>query len=69
MTGFDKYLMEMNKQLPVINAISFDDNTGKTYSPDDVSEYDEKLEEYSIVQYNGLIDIKNRINEFYTLKK
>lgn len=68
MTGFDKYLMDMCKQLPVVNAICYNDAEGKIYNPDDTSEYDGKLNEYSILQYNGLIDNKKRDEEFFELR-
>lgn len=69
MTGFDKYLLDLKKDLPVISAICYEDNEGRIYDPSDPSEYDEKLNEYACIQYNGLIDTDNRISDFFYCKK
>ena len=68
MTGFDKYLMDLHTQLPKISAISYQDAAGGIYDPAEPSQYDEKLNEYGIIQYNGLIDKKNRVEDFFRLK-
>lgn len=68
LTGFDKYLLDLYKDLPVINAICYEDAEGKVYDPSEGSKYDEKLNEYEQIQYNGLIDHRNRVNEFFELK-
>ena len=68
MTGFDKYLMDMYNELPVINAICSKDAAGNIYAPDDSTEFDKRLNEYEQIQYNGLIDYRNRVDEFFNLK-
>ena len=68
MTGFDKYLMDMYNELPVINAICSKDAAGNLYAPDDQTEFDKRLNEYEQIQYNGLIDYRNRVDEFFYLK-
>ena len=69
LTGFDKYLLDLHAQLPVITAIDYQDAAGNIYETDEVSDYSEKLNEYGIVQYNGLMDNKNRVNSFFELKQ
>ena len=69
LTGFDKYLLEMHEELPVLSAISFHDSEGNIYDPAQTSAYDDKLSEYSIIQYNGLIDNRNRISDFFECKQ
>lgn len=68
MTGFDKYLMDMYNELPVINAVCSKDTAGNIYAPDDQTEFDKRLNEYEQIQYNGLIDYRNRVDEFFNLK-
>lgn len=68
MTGFDKYLMDLYKELPVINAICYEDAEGNIYDPSEPSKFDDILNEYEQIQYNGLIDNKNRVEGFFNLK-
>lgn len=69
MTGFDKYLLDMYQELPVIDAICYQDSEGNVYDPEEESALDEKIKEYQRVQYNGLIDFSGRVEEFFTLKQ
>jgi hypothetical protein len=69
LTGFDKYLLDLRSELPVVNAIDYKDNDGKIYDSDEKTEYTEKIDEYSRIQYNGMMDGKNRVNEFFELSK
>ena len=68
MTGYDKYLMDLRKDVPVISDICYKDSTGKMYKPDEETAVSPKIEEYKKLQYNGLIDGKNRLSEFFYLK-
>ncbi len=68
MTGFDKYLLDLHEELPVINAICYEDAEGNIYDPSESSNFDERLNEYGKIQYNGLIDYKNRVDNFFNLK-
>jgi hypothetical protein len=69
MTGFDKYLLDLHKELPVINAICYEDAERNIYDPSEPSKFDERLNEYEQIQYNGLIDYKNRVDSFFNLKQ
>ena len=68
MTGFDKYLLDLHEELPVINAICYEDAERNIYDPSEPSKFDERLNEYEQIQYNGLIDHKNRVDSFFNLK-
>ena len=68
LTGFDKYLLDLRKELPVITEICYKDAKGNVYDPEESSKWDGKLNEYAIVQYNGLVDLNNRLDEFFNLK-
>ena len=68
MSAYDKYLMNLYETLPVITDIVIMDNDGRYYNPDDENPYTDLLNEYQIVQYNGLIDTKHRLNELFELE-
>ncbi len=68
MSDYHKYLREMYKQLPVIDTVGYIDADGNYYDYDKKSEYDELLNNYAKVQYNDLIDSKNRVNELFEMK-
>ena len=44
------------------------DAKGSVYDPEEPSKWDGKLNEYAIVQYNGLVDLNDRIQDFFYLK-
>ncbi len=67
MTGYDKYLMDLYEKLPSITAIAYMDPSGKVYNPEKPSEYDDLLKEYQMIQYNGLIDSRNRVKGFFSM--
>lgn len=67
LTGFDKYLLDLQKQLPIITAIDYQDTAGRIYETDEESEHTKKLNEYGIVQYNGLMDHGKRVEKFFKL--
>ncbi len=67
MTGFDKYLLELFKTLPVITDIAVVDNEGNMFEADGKTPYDDLLLTYQQIQYNGFMDAENRIDEFFYL--
>lgn len=70
MSGYDKYLMDMYKKMPVITDIACMDSKGNLYDPDEKdNKMREQVREYQAVQYNGLIDTENRVKNFYYLKE
>ncbi len=67
MTGFQKYLFDLYKELPVTSNIATMDNDGKLYRPDAETPYDDILNEYAKIQYNQLADKKHTVDEFFKL--
>ena len=68
MSGFDKYLMDLHEEIPVITSICYMDKKGTVHDLDDDSPYKEKINQYKCVQYNGLVDTDNRVEEFFHLQ-
>ena len=68
LTAYDKYLLDLRKSLPVITANCYKDSEGVVYDPEESSKWDDKLNEYAILQYNGLVDLKHRQEDFFRLK-
>lgn len=69
-TAYQEYLLDLCKDIPVINAFGYFGVDGKFYEFNDrTSPYYEKVKEYQYLQYNQMFDTKNRVNEFFYLKK
>lgn len=69
LTGFNKYLLELQKSLPVISAVCYQDVQGNFYGIDEESELTELIKEYQIIQYNELFGKTERINDFFFLQE
>lgn len=67
LTGYNKYLLDLQKTIPIISAACYTDKDGNVYNLDEKSKYSDLIEEYQIVQYNQLFDVKNRHDEFFFL--
>ena len=67
MSGYDKYLMDLYEEYPVISANCCMDSDGNMYDIDEKID-SELFNLYPTVQYNGLVDRKNRVEEFFNLK-
>lgn len=68
MTGYNKYLLELQKKLPVITGLFYSGDDGVFHDIDEKSQYSDIIKEYSQIQYNGLFDQSNRIDDFFFLK-
>ena len=68
LTGYDKYLLDLHEKLPSITSVAYIDAEGNVYNPDEPSDYDPLIKEYQMIQYNGLIDGKHRVEEFFNLQ-
>ena len=65
-TGYDKYLSDLRKKIPVLTFKGYIGDNGKFYSLENKkSPYYKLIKEYKILQYNDLFDTKNRTNAFY----
>lgn len=69
MTGYNKYLLDLMKKLPVISAICYIGDDGVVHTTGEESEYSELIREYQTVQYNNMFDVDNRISDFFFLKE
>ena len=59
LTEYNKYLLELSKEIPVINTVGYIDKDGNHYKWSDVSSYTEALSEYERIQYNAIFDNEN----------
>lgn len=67
LTGYNKYLLDLQKELPVISAVCYKDKDGNVYANDEESKYSSLLHSYQMLQYNQLFDEKNRLDDFFFL--
>ena len=67
MTGYQKYLMDLYEQVPMITANAYQGKNGVLHELDEKSEYSDLIQEYQMIQYNNLFDSSNRVSEFYQL--
>jgi hypothetical protein len=68
LTGYEKYLLNLQQTLPVLTMVFCIDNNGTYYSNDD-NPYEELIREYQILQYNNVADEKNRYEDFFYLQE
>ncbi len=64
-TDYQKFLLKLRKNLPVITAMGAIDKDGNYYSSALDSPYSDMVKEYQILQYNNLIDTKHTVTEFF----
>lgn len=69
MTGYDKYLLDLYKKVPVITSVCYIGDNGKIYARDAESKYSGYLHDYQMLQYNNSIDTENRVDDFFTLRE
>lgn len=67
MTGYQKYLMDLYEQVPMITANAYEGADGVLHELDEKSEYSNLIEEYQMIQYNNMFDSENRLEKFYYL--
>lgn len=66
-TGYNQFLLNISARIPVITSKGYYGEDGKFYQLADESPYEDILNEYNIVQYNNMFDIKNRRDDFFFL--
>jgi phosphoglycerol transferase MdoB-like AlkP superfamily enzyme len=69
LTGYQKYLLDLMEDVPVLSAICYIGDDGVVHAAGDTSEYTERIKEYQIVQYNQMFDSENYIPDFFFLKE
>jgi hypothetical protein len=65
MTPYQRYLYDLSKKLPVINSVGYIGDDGQYYEDGEESSYTDYIENYKILQYNNVIDYKNRYENFF----
>lgn len=65
MTGYQKYLMELYKSVPVMNLQGYLDNKGNWHGYYEKTQYTESLNEYERIQYNNVFGKKQRVTAFF----
>lgn len=68
MTGYNKYLLDLQKKVPIITGLFYAGDDGVLHPTDEKSEYSKVIKEYSQIQYNGLFDRNKRLDDFFFLK-
>lgn len=68
LTEYNKYLLKLSEQLPVIDTVGYIDASGNYYKWSDSSSYADILDEYEKIQYNNIFDIKNKNSSIFYLK-
>ena len=66
MTPYQRYLYDLSKKIPVINAVGYIGDDGVYHNHEEESEYTDYIENYRILQYNNIIDYENRYTSFFT---
>ncbi|MCR5701906.1 MAG: LTA synthase family protein [Lachnospiraceae bacterium] len=69
-TGYNKFLLDMNKQVPVITVNGYFGADGNYYKTNDkTSPYYDWIAKYNKLEYNHLFDVDDRKNEFFEYAK
>lgn len=69
LTGYQKYLLDLYEEVPVLTQNGYIGADGVLYEADDEeSPYRDRLNEYEILQYNNLFDRENIAEDFFYLK-
>ncbi len=68
MTQYDKFLAATYQTLPVIDSVGYIDAEGAYFAASGETPYDDLLSAYRCIQYNSLLDKKNRQDELFYLK-
>lgn len=65
-TGYQRFIQDFQKEIPVINSLGYRDKEGNYYQIEDTkSPYYELVNEYNILVYNHLVDTNHRIEGFF----
>ncbi len=66
-TPYQKFLAAMYQELPVLDSVGYMDRSGRYYSYNDKTNYSGLIADYRCLEYNHLIDRKNRQTSLFTL--
>ena len=65
LTNYDKYLLQLSKELPVIDTVGYIDNEGNYYKWSSNSDYSKMLEKYELIQYNNIFDYEHNDSDSF----
>lgn len=68
MTGYDKYLMDLYEEIPVITSVCYYDKDKGIHDYDKKTKYSKKLLDYQCLQYYNVVDNDYKEKDFFTLK-
>ena len=65
-TGYQRFLQDLQKDIPVINGLGYSDKDGNYYQLDDTtSPYFDRINEYNMLVYNKMVDTKHTVKDFF----
>ena len=67
LTDYNKYLIKLSEQLPVIDTVGYIDAENNYYKWSQASPYQKILSEYERIQYNGIFDVDNKKNNVFLI--
>ena len=66
MSGYNRFLLKLYEEIPIIGTGGICDKNGVWYTWDDVPEqYYDLINNYKILQYNNVYDMKHRVDSFF----
>lgn len=67
--GYNQFLLELKKSIPIIGIGAVCDSDGQWYSMNEIPpEYEQKLNDYKVLQYNRIFDRKNTVTNFFNVQ-
>lgn len=68
LSGYDEYLLELSKAIPAMNTVGYLDSQGEYHYLTEENQYSKVLQEYWLLEYNEMFDVKKRINAFFDIQ-
>lgn len=63
------YMLQLEKAVPILTAYNFfGDTDGKLYQYNDETPFKDKIYDYWYMEYNGVGDVPNRVEELFSVK-
>lgn len=66
-TEYNKYLLKLSKDLPVVNSVGYIDKDNNYYRWSDDTIYSDRLKKYEKIQYNYIFDQVNKKTDMFYL--
>lgn len=68
LTEYNKYLLNLYKQIPVIDTVGYIDSENNYYTWQSNTKYTTLLNEYEKIQYNNIFDSRNKNTDIFYLE-